>query len=137
VACYISFGDEPSTNIFLRHCQYDERIDLYVPRVQGDDLEWVQFSEDQAKHPLGMNEPLGTSVNLTEIDLMVIPALAADHAGHRLGRGKGFYDRALQQISAKKIVVLVHDDEIFDSIPFESHDVLVQVICGCSEIVSV
>ncbi len=100
-------------------------------------MEWVLFSEDQARHPLGMNEPNGEAVPLTEVDLMVIPALAADRQGHRLGRGRGFYDRALKQIFAKKVIVLVHDDEFLDEIPFEAHDVSVQVVCTCSEIVTV
>ena len=47
VACYIPFGDEPNTNVFLKHCQLDEKITLYVPRVSGDDLEWVVFDYER------------------------------------------------------------------------------------------
>lgn len=137
VACYISFGDEPSTNVFLKHCQFNDRIELYVPRVNGEDLEWVLFNEDQARHPLGMNEPIGDAMTLTEIDLMVVPALAADRQGKRLGRGRGFYDRALSKLEAKTIVVLVHDDELLEEVPTESHDVAAEAICTCSEIVLV
>lgn len=137
VACFISFGDEPSTNVFLKHCQFNDRVELFVPRVNGDDLEWVPFDEDQARHPLGMNEPIGEAKDLHEVDLMVIPALAADRSGNRLGRGRGFYDRALKNISAKKIVVLVHDNELVDTVPTENHDVLVNAICTCSTIVEV
>ena len=137
VACYISFGDEPSTNVFLKHCQFNERIELFVPRVNGEDLEWVLFTEDQARHPLGMSEPAGEVVALTAVDLMVVPALAADKHGKRLGRGRGFYDRALSKLDAKTTVVLVHDDELLEEVPTESHDVAVQAICTCSEIVLV
>jgi 5-formyltetrahydrofolate cyclo-ligase len=135
VASFISFGDEPNTNIFLKHCQFDEKLALYVPRVSGDDLEWVRFDEDQARHPLGMNEPKGEAVVLTEVDLMVVPALAADRSGNRLGRGRGFYDRALARINAKKTIVVVHDDEVFDEVPAGSLDAPVQAICTCSEII--
>lgn len=137
VACYISFGDEPSTNVFLKHCQFNDRIELYVPRVNGEDLEWVLFNEDQARHPLGMNEPTGDAVSLTEVDLMVVPALAADKHGHRLGRGRGFYDRALSKLEAQTTIVLVHDDELLTAIPTEPHDIAVQAICTCSDIVLV
>lgn len=137
VACYISFGDEPSTNVFLKHCQFDERISLYVPRVVGEDLEWVPFNEDQARHPLGMNEPVGVAVDLTEVDLMVIPGLAMDRSGNRLGRGRGFYDRALSKISVKHLVGVVHDNELVDHVPTEGHDAKVEAICICSEIVLV
>lgn len=134
IACYISFGDEPNTNVFLKHCQLDERIELYVPRVSGENLEWVLFSSDQVAHRLGMNEPIGRAEDLSEVDLMVVPALAADRQGNRLGRGKGFYDRALSQITAKKVIALVHDDEFFDEIPTEDHDAPIDGVCTCGEI---
>jgi 5-formyltetrahydrofolate cyclo-ligase len=137
VACYISFGDEPSTNVFLKHCQLGDRLELFVPRVNGDELEWVAFNDDQARHPLGMNEPLGDAVDLPTVDLMVVPGLAADRTGQRLGRGRGFYDRALAKVSAKKVIVLVHDDELVDTVPTESHDASVQAICTCSAIIEI
>lgn len=135
VASFIAFGDEPNTNVFLKHCQLDEKITLYVPRVIGDELEWVVFDEEQIRHPLGMAEPVGPRVALDEVDLMVIPALAADLSGSRLGRGKGYYDRALKKISAKLTVVAVHDDELFEHVPVEEHDQPVDVICTCSELI--
>jgi len=135
IACYLSFGDEPSTNVFVKHCLLGEKTTLFAPRVNGETLEWVPMGEDQATHPLGMHEPTGDAVQLQEVDLMVIPALAADRSGNRLGRGKGFYDRALASIVAKKIVVLVHDDELLDHVPTEGHDAPVQAICTCSEII--
>lgn len=137
VACYISFGDEPSTNVFLKHCQLDDRIELYVPRVIGERLEWVLFTSDQVTHPLGMHEPVGSATALPEVDLMVVPALAADKMGHRLGRGKGFYDRALSEIKTKRIVALVHDDEFFDQIPAQAHDVPIDAVCSCSELTQI
>lgn len=135
VACYIPFGDEPNTNVFLKHCQLDEKITLYVPRVSGDDLEWVVFDEEQIRHPLGMAEPVGEAVKLESVDLIVVPALAADLKGQRLGRGKGYYDRALAKISAKLTVVVVHDNELYEEIPTEEHDQPVDVVCSCSELV--
>lgn len=135
VACFISFGDEPNTNVFIKHCQLHDKVKLFVPRVSGEDLEWVLFTDEQARHPLGMQEPLGDAVSLKEVDLMVIPALAVDRTGNRLGRGRGFYDRALKAISAKQIVVVVHDDEVFDSVPVEGHDHPATAICTCSSII--
>lgn len=137
VAGYISFGDEPSTNIFLKHCQLDERIQLFVPRVSGENLEWVAFNEDQVRHPLGMSEPIGDAVKLSEVDLMVVPALAIDTNGQRLGRGRGYYDRALLEIQAKHLVGVVHDDELVADVPTEGHDAPVSEVCTCSEIVAV
>ena len=53
---------------------------------------------------------------------MVIPAVAFDRRGNRLGRGKGFYDRLLQSTTATKIGV-GYDFQLFEEIPVEEHDV--------------
>jgi 5-formyltetrahydrofolate cyclo-ligase len=135
VACYISFGNEPSTNLFLKHCQLDDRIELFVPRVAGEQLEWVEFSAEQIKHPLGMNEPTGEAKELSEIDLLVLPALAIDRKGHRLGRGRGYFDRATHQLSAKTTIALVHDNELLESVPTEPHDANVDGVCTCGELI--
>jgi len=94
----------------------------------------VLFTSDQVTHLLGMSEPVGRAIELPEVDLMVVPALAADRTGNRLGRGKGFYDRALEQIRAKKIIALVHDDEFFATIPVDAHDAPIDAVCSCSEL---
>jgi 5-formyltetrahydrofolate cyclo-ligase len=134
IGCFISFGDEPSTNLFLKHCQLDEKIKLYVPRVVGDDLEWVLFDENQVRHPLGMSEPVGPAENLSDLDLLVVPALALDTAGRRLGRGRGYYDRALSRLSPKIVVGVVHSDELVEAVPTDSHDRSVDFVCTCEEV---
>lgn len=136
IACFVSFGDEPNTNVFLKHCQMDEKVTLYVPRVSGDDLEWVPFGEDQIRHPLGMNEPVGKAVELNFVDLLVVPALAIDKQGQRLGRGKGYYDRALEKLQAAVTVGVVHDNEFIEDVPVEGHDKEVDLVCTCSALIS-
>lgn len=95
------------------------------------------FTSEQVTHPLGMSEPVGNATELPEVDLMVVPALAADSTGNRLGRGKGFYDRALEQIRAKKVIALVHDDEFFEAIPVAAHDAPIDAVCTCSELTQI
>jgi 5-formyltetrahydrofolate cyclo-ligase len=136
IGCFISFGDEANTNLFLKHCQLDEQIKLYVPRISGDTLEWVLFDENQVRHPLGMNEPVGPSVTLSDLDLLVVPALALDRAGRRLGRGRGYYDRALSILSPKIVVGVVHSDELVELVPTDNHDQFVDIICTCDELLT-
>lgn len=82
-----------------------------------------------------MSEPIGEARELTEVDLLVMPALAIDRDGNRLGRGRGYFDRALQTIKAKKTVALVHDDELLARVPSEPHDARVDAVCTCGELI--
>jgi 5-formyltetrahydrofolate cyclo-ligase len=56
--------------------------------------------------------------------MVLVPALAVDRAGNRLGRGAGYYDRALTKTRAQ-VVAVIYDDELVDAVPHEPHDRLV------------
>jgi 5-formyltetrahydrofolate cyclo-ligase len=58
---------------------------------------------------------------LQQAEVVVVPALAADRTGVRLGRGRGYYDRALTR-SVGRIVAVVYDDELMPALPSEPHD---------------
>ena len=59
-------------------------------------------------------------------DVVIVPALAVDHAGYRLGRGAGYYDRALAGVRAP-LCALVFSHELLPEVPHEPHDVPVQL----------
>ena len=77
-----------------------------------------------ARH--GLLEPIGPRLGPTAIgtaDVVVVPALAVARDGIRLGRGGGYYDRALQHVRPDAVLVaLVFDDEFVDELPTEPHD---------------
>lgn len=77
--------------------------------------------------PYGIHEPASKSpVSLKRLDLVVVPGLAFDKKGNRLGRGKGYYDRFLKTLSAKTATVgLAYDFQILPSVPVQGHDVAV------------
>ena len=55
---------------------------------------------------------------------MVVPAVAVDENGGRLGRGRGFYDRTLEQANPDALIIaLVHEGEVVDAVPVEPHDI--------------
>jgi 5-formyltetrahydrofolate cyclo-ligase len=56
-----------------------------------------------------------------DADVVLVPALAVDRDGHRLGRGRGYYDRALESVTAP-VVAVVYDDDVIDDVPIEPHD---------------
>ena len=106
VAIYVSFGTEPSTVDFIERCQ----VPVITPVTHEDHLSW---------------ELLGTK-ELTEIssgDLLLIPALAIDQKGNRLGRGKGYFDRELQALpEGIKVYAVCYESEFLEELPTEVHD---------------
>ena len=77
---------------------------------------------------LGIEEPAGAQVELSEIDLLVVPALAADERGGRLGRGRGHYDATLA-ICGATTVALVFESQLVPEVPVGEHDRRVGAIC--------
>ncbi len=123
VASYSPLPSEPDVTEF--NSWASENLNLVLPRVRGHDLEFA--AGEVREGAFGIAEPQGTDVPIAEIDLMIVPALAADMAGNRLGKGKGFYDRVLANYSGKRIAV-IFDSELIDSVPSEPHDQRVQII---------
>jgi len=119
-------ADEVPTLTFLeRH--YKEKH-FVLPCVVGDDLELRQYTgpEDlEIKGKFHIPEPVGPLfTDYASIQLALIPGMAFDGEGHRLGRGKGYYDRFLSHPAFTKIpkVGLCFDFQLVPSVPCESHD---------------
>jgi 5-formyltetrahydrofolate cyclo-ligase len=77
---------------------------------------------------LGVEEPTGAPVPLEEIGLLVVPALAVDAKGRRLGRGKGHYDATLAAFSGSSLA-LVFDSQLVPEVPVGEHDQRVGAVC--------
>ena len=137
LACYIAKADEPCTDLLLDVCA-EVGIEVVVPRVVGNELEWCRFDwDDLNEGAFGIPEPIGPALPL-DVEAMVIPAVAIAQDGTRLGRGKGFYDRALAKLKpGVPIIALVHDAEVLESLPRESHDQKVQWVSTCSALLEV
>lgn len=96
----IKSKQEPDTWIIIDRIRKDfPHIGLVVPRVKGDEMENIFF---ESNHQLenskwGMMEPKqGLNVPPADIDMVIVPLLAVDQQGHRIGYGKGYYDRFLK-----------------------------------------
>ena len=86
-------------------------------------LSWVTFTGETQAGIFGFAEPVGASADLAGADLIFIPALAVDISGQRLGKGKGYYDRALAALeTVAPVIAVVFDDEILEAVPTEDHD---------------
>lgn len=122
ILMYHSLPDELDTRKFLR--KWKDRKQFFLPRVNGVNLELLPYDESRLEiGSFHIEEPKGDAVYpVEEIELMIIPGVAFDRKGKRLGRGKGFYDRLLATTSATKIGV-GYEFQLVDELPTEKHDI--------------
>ncbi|MGY1779097.1 5-formyltetrahydrofolate cyclo-ligase [Geodermatophilus sp. SYSU D01036] len=106
--------------------QLGTRVLLPVVPDSGAELRWAVDTGRLAPGRFGLLEPVGPRLGPTALgtaEVVVVPALAVDRSGVRLGRGGGYYDRALQHARPDAVVVApVFDDELVDRLPAFEHD---------------
>ena len=128
VLLYHSLPDELSTHEFLD--KWGTRKHFFLPRVNGVNLDILPY--DRSKIALGsfhIEEPTGdNTANINDIELIIVPGIAYDRRGNRIGRGKGYYDRLLCSTSATKIGVGYDFQLIGEDIPSEEHDVAMDIV---------
>lgn len=110
---------------------FEKGFEIYFPRVTGDTLEAVLVSnlEQLETGKFGIKEPK-IEIDAThhqEFDCILVPGVVFSKDCHRLGYGKGFYDRLLKNIEGLKIG-LGYDFQVVDEIPAESHDVRLDLV---------
>lgn len=129
VCAYLPVGSEPGSPelVAALHAAGHHILLPVVPPLVGP-LLWARFTgpDDLAAGPLGLREPAGPRLApdaIATARLVLVPGLAADRAGRRLGRGGGYYDRTLPLAApGVPLVVVLNDEELVDEVPAEPHD---------------
>ena len=113
----------------------DKTKKWYLPRVKGEFLEICPFGKI-GKGSFGIQEPKTEAINdYTKINMIIIPACAADRCGYRIGWGKGYYDRFLPLLPKECLkVVLVYSSLIYESIFPSKYDINADMIVTDKEI---
>lgn len=127
ILMYHSLPDELDTVNFLR--KWKDKKRFFLPRVNGVNLDLLPYDENTLqegyKHIM---EPSGDDAfSLEKIEMIVVPGVAFDRSGRRLGRGKGFYDRLLADTSAVKIGIC-YEFQLVDELPAEKHDIPMDIV---------
>lgn len=127
IMLYASLPDEVQTLDFIETWRH--RKTIILPTVVGDDIipvdlaENVTFAEGDFHIPEPQNHPY-----TGDFDLIVVPGMAFDADGHRLGRGKGYYDRFLSQHPQTHTIGLCFDFQLLPNVPCEPHDRIIDEI---------
>ena len=124
VLLYHSLNDEVDTHQFVE--EWSKKKQLLLPVVVGEELVLRHFQNvDELKiGSFGIAEPTGPLfTDYDQIDFVAVPGMAFDKNGHRLGRGKGFYDRLLPQLTNAYKAGICFPHQIVDEVPVEPTDI--------------
>lgn len=137
MTAYVPVGSEPGGADLpeVLRAALPADAELLLPVLLADlDLDWATYTGPDALIAAGrgIREPVGARLGVTAVahaELVVVPALAVDRHGRRLGRGGGSYDRALARVpEAAVTVVPLHDGELVEALPAEPHDRRVRAV---------
>ncbi|MFE3223413.1 5-formyltetrahydrofolate cyclo-ligase [Nocardia sp. NPDC059228] len=127
VCAYVPVGGEPGSLAMLDALRAaGARVLLPVTGEPGP-LEWAEYTGPAGlrRGRFGLREPEGAPVanGIAKAAAILVPALAVDRRGVRLGRGAGYYDRSLSACRADaRLIAVVRDDELVERLPEEPHD---------------
>ena len=127
---YLPYNQEVRTVPMLQRA-LDEGKRVAVPKVYGDDMKFIYLDDlsQVAKGYAGIPEPVANGpVAQDETALVLMPGLAFDRAGHRIGYGGGFYDKFLAREPHHPTVALCYDFQVMDRLETEEFDVPVDLV---------
>jgi 5-formyltetrahydrofolate cyclo-ligase len=134
IGAYYPTGSEVKTFDIIKH-SIDNKKEVGLPRViDSTKIEFFKIIEDsfdKIKFTKGKYEIFENSMSTTSIDqmdLLIIPGIAFDLQGSRIGYGKGYYDRFLSSRKAKYVIGLAYEAQVVNEIPNNDYDIPVNII---------
>jgi 5-formyltetrahydrofolate cyclo-ligase len=134
IAAYYSLASEPDTHGLI-YALWKRGSYVLLPLLRPDaDLDWASYEGPDSLRPgpRGLAEPAEPPRGMDAVaraDLVLVPALAVDRGGVRLGRGGGSYDRALARVGPGiPTIALLYDGELLDKVPADDHDQRVRLV---------
>lgn len=134
VLLYWSMDDEVYTHDYV--CKWAQSKKILLPCVKGDQLELREFHGMDSLRPgegFGIPEPIGEIfTDYDTIDLIIVPGVAFDREGNRLGRGRGYYDKILKETRVSTKIGICFDFQLVDKVPVEPLDVRMDAVISMS-----
>lgn len=124
VYCYASFHGEAGTWNFMEALLKQGKY-IAVPKVKGKQLEFYAISgkKDLEEGVMGIMEPKSTCLKICDPEApVIVPGVAFDKEGNRLGYGGGYYDRFFEREPSHPRLGIAYDFQMLDRIPAEPHD---------------
>lgn len=136
ILMYHSLPDELSTIDFID--KWHTRKHFFLPRVNGVNLDVLPYDRTRLQYgSFHIEEPTGDDIeDIDNIELIIVPGIAYDNRGNRVGRGKGYYDRLLSRTKATKIGI-GDDFQLVDEIDSEPHDITMDIVITDSRIINI
>lgn len=140
IACYASSGTEPRTNE-LRTKLTGLGKKVFLPIIKPDSqMIWGIDKPPYSQNKFGISEPQVGEFDLHRASAIILPAMCADESGIRLGRGAGYFDRALAEVPSFQSggpvrIALIFDEEFLLSVPSDEHDELVDLLVTPNRII--
>lgn len=126
VLCYISIRNEVVTTPIINFCM-EHGIKIAAPRVNGDEMDFYYISSCDELTPgaFGIPEPMGNDRCIpTENDVIIMPGLAFDKNGNRIGYGGGYYDKYLSIHHNVRKIAVAYDFQVVEEAESEMTDIL-------------
>lgn len=133
ILSYFSFGNELSTNL-INKLIIDRKKTLLLPQVDNKDKKLKAISitpnTEFFTSSFGIQEPIGNEE--LEPDLFIVPAIALDKQGNRIGYGAGYYDKYLKDKKGIKIGI-IYDFQLVDELKVEAHDISMDIVISATK----
>ena len=128
VFLYHALTDEVDTTMLIDAAMHEGKTVL-LPVIDGDDLRLKIHTGATQTGSYSIQEPIGEEFTCyKEITLAIVPGMAFDKKGNRLGRGRGFYDRTLPKLAEAYKIGLCFPFQLLESIPCEAYDIKMDAV---------
>lgn len=140
IMCYKSFQNEVETIQIINYCLNRNKT-IVLPSLNNSRIVPIKLKDimNMTIGGYGIHEPLFNVDDIVEpkqIQLIIVPGIAFDIEGNRIGFGKGYYDTFLQSLNGDTCKIgLAYDFQLVENVPFEMHDVKMDIIITEKEVI--